>query len=87
MRTLFLGLVWIDGYLYYSGRVDTTLPFEELRRRSLIDEPANEAAGAPDFPTRVLAVRASGNVCRLVGLSRRPCRPASERARRRWRRL
>jgi hypothetical protein len=23
------------GYLYYSGRIDTTLPFDELRRRSL----------------------------------------------------
>jgi hypothetical protein len=46
---------WIDGYLYYSGRVDTTLPFEELRRRSLINEPANEAAGAPDFPARIRA--------------------------------
>lgn len=46
---------WIDGYLYYSGRVDTALPFEELRRRSHINEAANEAAGAPDFPERIRA--------------------------------
>lgn len=46
---------WIDSYLYYSGRVDTTLPFEELRRRSHINEVANEAAGTPDFPERIRA--------------------------------
>src|SRR5262245_12088695 len=30
----------IDNYLYYSGQVDTSLAFEELRRRSLINEAA-----------------------------------------------
>ena len=35
IRHLFNGL--IDGYLYHSGRVNTTMPFEELRRRSLIN--------------------------------------------------
>jgi hypothetical protein len=44
---LFNGL--IDGYLYRSGRVNTTLPFDELRRRSLINAPAPAADGAPDF--------------------------------------
>ncbi len=46
---------WIDGYLYYSGRVDTTLSFEELRRRSLINEAAQAADGAPDFSQLIRA--------------------------------
>ena len=45
----------IDSYLYHSGRVDTTLPFEELRRRSRINEAAQEADGAPDFSERIRA--------------------------------
>jgi hypothetical protein len=45
----------IDSYLYHSGRVDTTLPFEELRRRSLINEVAEAADGAPDFSERIRA--------------------------------
>src|SRR6202012_2229471 len=36
---------WIDGYLYYSGRIDTALTFEELRRRSMINEAAQAADG------------------------------------------
>jgi len=39
---------FIDSYLYHSGRVDTTLPFDELRRRSLINEVAQAAGGAPE---------------------------------------
>ena len=53
IRHLFNGL--IDNYLYYSGRVDTSLPFDELRRRSLINEAAHEADGAPDFSERIRA--------------------------------
>jgi hypothetical protein len=45
----------VDSYLYHSGRVDTTLPFEELRRRSLINEAAQAADGAPDFSQRIRA--------------------------------
>src|SRR6516162_9827673 len=41
IRHLFNGL--IDSYLYHSGRVDTTLPFDELRRRSQINEAAQAA--------------------------------------------
>jgi hypothetical protein len=33
--------------------VDTTLPYEELRRRSLINEAAQAADGAPDFSRRI----------------------------------
>ena len=53
VRHLLNGLV--DGYLYYSGRIDTTLPFEELRQRSQINEAAQAADGAPDFSQRIRA--------------------------------
>ena len=53
IRHLFNGL--FDSYLYHSGRVDTTLPFDELRRRSLINESAQAANGAPDFSQRIRA--------------------------------
>src|SRR6201997_5826594 len=55
IRHLFNGL--IDSYLYHSGRVDTSLPFDELRRRSLINEAAQAADGAaePDFSQRIRA--------------------------------
>ena len=45
----------IDSYLYHSGRVDTTLPFDELRRRSRINEAALAADDAPDFSERIRA--------------------------------
>jgi hypothetical protein len=51
IRHFFNGL--IDSYLYASGRVNTSLPFEELRRRSLINEAAQAAEGAPDFSDRI----------------------------------
>lgn len=53
IRHVFNGL--FDSYLYRSGRVDTTLPFDELRRRSLINEAAQAADGAPDFSQRIRA--------------------------------
>ena len=53
IRHLFNGL--IDSYLYDSGRIDTSLPFEELRRRSLINEAAQAAEGASDFSERIRA--------------------------------
>lgn len=53
IRHLLNGL--IDSYLYHSGRVDTTLPFDELRRRSLINEAARAAGDALDFPKRIRA--------------------------------
>ena len=43
----------IDSYLYRAGWIDTTLPFDELRRRSLINEAARAADGAPDFSQRI----------------------------------
>jgi hypothetical protein len=53
LRHILNGL--IDRYLYLSGRIDTTLPFSELRRRSLINEAALAADGAPDFSQRIRA--------------------------------
>jgi Domain of unknown function (DUF4105) len=46
---------FIDQYLYHSGAVDTTLPFEELRRRSRINDAARAADGAPDFSQQIRA--------------------------------
>ena len=57
IRHLFNGL--IDSYLYHSGRIDTSLPFDELRRRSLI----NAAAQAADGARRFLAI-AFAQACR-----------------------
>jgi hypothetical protein len=51
IRHLLNGLV--DSYLYHSGRVDTTVPFAELRRRSLINAAAQAADGSPDFSQRI----------------------------------
>jgi len=53
IRHLLNGL--IDSYLYHSGRIDTSLPYEELRRRSRINEAAQAADDAPDFPQRIRA--------------------------------
>ena len=44
-----------DSYLYRSGRIDTKLPFDELRQHSLINEAARAADGAPDFSQRIRA--------------------------------
>ena len=53
IRHLLNGL--IDDYLYVSGRVNTSLPFEELRRRSLINKAAQAADSGPDFSERIRA--------------------------------
>jgi hypothetical protein len=53
IRHVLNGLV--DNYLYYSGRMDTALPFDELRQRSLINAAAQAADGAPDFSRRIRA--------------------------------
>jgi hypothetical protein len=53
IRHLLNGL--IDSYLYHSGRVDTTLSFDELRRRSLINAAAQAADDAADFSDRIRA--------------------------------
>ncbi len=54
-RHLLNGL--IGSYLYASGRLDTALPFDELRRRSLINKDAEVADSAPEpqFSQRIRA--------------------------------
>jgi hypothetical protein len=44
---------WVDRYLYAAGRVDTSLPFTELRQRSRINDAARAADNAPDFSQRI----------------------------------
>jgi Domain of unknown function (DUF4105) len=51
IRHLLPGLA--DRYLYSVGALDTTLPFEELRRRSQINEAAQAAGDAEDFSERI----------------------------------
>jgi hypothetical protein len=46
---------FIDRYLYRAGLVDKTLPFEELRRRSRINDAALAADNTPDFSQRIRA--------------------------------
>lgn len=53
IRHLLNGL--IDRYVYGMGIVDTTLGFEELRRRSHINAAAREDERSPDFPERIRA--------------------------------
>ena len=52
-RHLLNGL--IDRYVYGSGIVDTSLGFEELRRRSHINDAAHAADNADDFSARIRA--------------------------------
>ena len=40
---------WMDSYLYLSGRINTTLPFPELRLHSHINEKARAAEKAQNF--------------------------------------
>ena len=42
-------------YAYDAGRLDTSLPFDELMRRSRINEAAKAADGAVDFSRRIRA--------------------------------
>jgi hypothetical protein len=42
-------------YVYERGRLEQSLPFEELKRRSLINAAAQAADKAPDFSRRIRA--------------------------------
>ncbi|MCE9554864.1 MAG: DUF4105 domain-containing protein [Planctomycetes bacterium] len=46
---------WADRYLYRAGLVNTSIPFDELRRRSRITEVSQQAGDAPDFSRRIRA--------------------------------
>lgn len=44
---------YTPAYVYESGRIDQSLPFEELQRRSLVNAAAQAADQAPDFSRRI----------------------------------
>ena len=46
---------WIDRYFYNTGLVNTSLGFDELRRRSNITEVSKAAGNGDDFPQRIRA--------------------------------
>jgi hypothetical protein len=46
---------YTPAYVYESGRMDRRLPFEELKRRSLVNAAALAADQAPDFSRRIRA--------------------------------
>jgi hypothetical protein len=53
IRHVFNG--WIDQYFYATGFVDTSLPFEDLRRQSRINEAALAAGPGADFSQSIRA--------------------------------
>ena len=50
-KVLFSG--YVPAYAYEIGRLDTSLPFVELRQRSRINERAQAAHAAPDFSQQI----------------------------------
>jgi Domain of unknown function (DUF4105) len=46
---------YAPAYVYESGRMDRSLPFEELQRRSLVNAAGRAADRAPDFSRRIRA--------------------------------
>jgi hypothetical protein len=46
---------YAPAYMYEIGRLDTSLPFAELKQRSHINARAQAAADAPDFSQRIRA--------------------------------
>ena len=44
---------YVPQYLYEHGKVDTSVPFEELQRRAYINPRAQAADQAPDFSQRI----------------------------------
>jgi hypothetical protein len=61
---------YVPEYLYESGRLDVSLPFDDLRRRSHINAAAQAADKAPDFSRRIRA-----NLPSADGSGRRPTAP------------
>ena len=52
-KVLFSG--YAPAYAYEIGRLDTRLPFAELKRQSHINARAQAAGDAPDFSRRIRA--------------------------------
>jgi hypothetical protein len=53
---------YVPEYLYEQGKLDTSVPFEELRRRAHINALAHAANQAPDFSQRIRAAPAEESV-------------------------
>jgi Domain of unknown function (DUF4105) len=70
-------------YVYEQGRLDTSLPFEELQRRSRINDAARAADRAPDFSRRLREALPDPNRAFAAGFSDRSPRnllpPGSDR--------
>ncbi len=49
------GFGYAPEYLYESGKLDMSLPFPELMRRSRVNDAARAADAAPDFSRRIRA--------------------------------
>jgi Domain of unknown function (DUF4105) len=56
----------VPEYLYEQGKLDTSVPFEELQRRALINPLAQAADDAADFSQRIRATLPSGREIRLT---------------------
>jgi hypothetical protein len=46
---------YLPQYLYERGKLDTAIPFEELRQRALINALAHAADQDPNFSQRIRA--------------------------------
>jgi hypothetical protein len=46
---------YVPEYVYDNGRLDTSMPFEDLKKRSRVNEAAQAADRAPDFSQRIRA--------------------------------
>jgi hypothetical protein len=49
---------YVPEYLYEHGKLDSSVPFEELQRRGHVNERAHAADKAEDFSQRIRAVEA-----------------------------
>jgi hypothetical protein len=53
LRVLLSG--YFPEYVYELGSLDASMPFAQLKARSLINDKAHAADGAPDFSARIRA--------------------------------
>jgi hypothetical protein len=61
---------YVPEYLYELGRLDTSVPFEELRQRAHINPRAHAAEGAPDFSQRIRSYSDALPAATMQGISR-----------------
>lgn len=61
---------YVPEYLYQTGRLNTSEPFEELRRHAHVNPRAHAADQASDFSRRIRTFAASGHVQEAAGSGR-----------------